>query len=223
MNPTCRARHDARADSPTFPISVPETSIGPDEGLSMPAMRLRSVVFPEPEGPMSPRNSPSGISNEMSRRTGISYESRQYDFETFWIETRAMADYSGIGYSLTFTLFPDCRSGGGFRTTRSPWESPSFTSANRPKVGPSETGAAETASFLRMNATFLPSRVVIAAVSTARRGFDEAASAVPRPRKWTLALISGSTRLSRSRKRIFVRTVAFARSAVGTILSTIAL
>src|SRR5258707_204937 len=147
MNPTSRARHEARADSASFPISVPETSIRPDEGLSMPAMRLRRVVFPEPEGPMSPRNSPSGISNEMSRRTGISYESRQYDFETFWIDTRAMANYAGISYSLTLTLFPDTRSGGGFRTPLSPWESPSFTSANRPKVGPSDTGTLETASF----------------------------------------------------------------------------
>ena len=46
-------------------------------GLSIPAMRFRSVVLPEPEGPMSPRNSPSGISNEILFKTGISRESLQ--------------------------------------------------------------------------------------------------------------------------------------------------
>jgi hypothetical protein len=38
--------------------------------LSMPAMRLRSVLLPDPEGPMSARNSPSAIVKLISLRTG---------------------------------------------------------------------------------------------------------------------------------------------------------
>ena len=38
--------------------------ISPDVGVSMPAMRLSSVVFPDPDGPMRERNCPSGISRD---------------------------------------------------------------------------------------------------------------------------------------------------------------
>jgi hypothetical protein len=39
----------------------------PEEISSNPAMALRSVVLPQPEGPRSEKNSPCRISAEMSR------------------------------------------------------------------------------------------------------------------------------------------------------------
>jgi hypothetical protein len=70
MNPTLEARQPASSVSERVVISVPPIFISPLSGLSMPAMRLRRVVFPDPEGPMSARNSPSSISNVMSFSTG---------------------------------------------------------------------------------------------------------------------------------------------------------
>src|SRR6267143_6735854 len=96
----CRALHAASEDSLIAVISVPATSIPPAVGLSIPAIRFNSVVFPDPDGPISPRNSPSGISNEISRRTGISCESRQYDLDSFCIETIAIADYLLLYFHL---------------------------------------------------------------------------------------------------------------------------
>ena len=43
-------------------MSFPSTSIDPFEGRSSPAIRLSSVLFPEPEGPISASNDPSGTS-----------------------------------------------------------------------------------------------------------------------------------------------------------------
>ena len=42
--------------------------ISPDVGESMPAMRLRSVVLPDPDGPIRERNSPRGTSRDKSSR-----------------------------------------------------------------------------------------------------------------------------------------------------------
>ena len=41
---------------------VPATSIEPLDGVSRPPIRLSSVVLPEPDGPISARKSPCGIS-----------------------------------------------------------------------------------------------------------------------------------------------------------------
>ena len=41
---------------------VPPTSIDPPDGLSSPPIRLSSVVLPEPDGPISARKSPCGMS-----------------------------------------------------------------------------------------------------------------------------------------------------------------
>src|SRR5437867_12493498 len=95
----CLALHAARADSLIVPMSVPATSILPAVGLSMPAIRFNSVDFPDPVGPISLRKSPSAISNEISRRTGISFESRQYDLESVCIET------VGLGFSLLLSFY----------------------------------------------------------------------------------------------------------------------
>ena len=47
----------------TLPDTLaPPTSMLPDEGRSSPPIRLRSVVLPDPDGPMRARKSPCGIS-----------------------------------------------------------------------------------------------------------------------------------------------------------------
>ena len=45
-------------------MSWPPMMISPEVGVSMPAMRFSRVVLPEPDGPMSERNSPRGTSRD---------------------------------------------------------------------------------------------------------------------------------------------------------------
>ena len=45
-------------------------------GLSMPAIRLSSVLLPEPLGPISATNSPCATSSSMSRSTGMAWPPR---------------------------------------------------------------------------------------------------------------------------------------------------
>src|ERR1051325_1267826 len=89
MKPTWRARQLASADSLKRETSRPSTVMLPPVGRSMPAMRLRSVVFPEPDGPMSARKSPRGTSNVMPFSTGTSKASLRYTFRTLLICTSA--------------------------------------------------------------------------------------------------------------------------------------
>ena len=77
MKPTCRARHAASAVSVKCEISLPPTITLPLVGRSMPAIRLSSVVLPEPEGPMSARKSPDGTPSETPLSTGTSNVSRR--------------------------------------------------------------------------------------------------------------------------------------------------
>ena len=51
--------------------SAPPIQTSPRLGLSRPAIRLSSVVLPEPDGPMMPRNSPSATSRLRLRSTVI--------------------------------------------------------------------------------------------------------------------------------------------------------
>ena len=60
------ARSESRA------VSWPSTTTVPAVGVSTQPMRLRSVVFPEPDGPAMERNSPSPTSIEASRTAGTS-------------------------------------------------------------------------------------------------------------------------------------------------------
>jgi hypothetical protein len=76
MKPTLRERQTASSVSLNSATSIPSMKIFPDVGLSMPAMRLRSVVLPEPDGPMKAMNSPWEIARLMLRKTGISRLSR---------------------------------------------------------------------------------------------------------------------------------------------------
>src|SRR3989454_9512965 len=57
--PACATRYAGRP-----PISAPRKRTEPAFGLSAPAMRLKTVLLPEPLGPMRPRISPSATSNE---------------------------------------------------------------------------------------------------------------------------------------------------------------
>ena len=41
----------------------PRSTTSPDEGRRRPATHLSSVVFPQPDGPTTQRNSPSSIEN----------------------------------------------------------------------------------------------------------------------------------------------------------------
>src|SRR6202041_2807214 len=60
-----RARHISNDRTPM--ISSPWRTIDPASGGSSPVMRLRTVVLPEPFGPMRPVMPPAGISKERSR------------------------------------------------------------------------------------------------------------------------------------------------------------
>ncbi len=71
-----RERHTASSVSFSSVTSMPAMRIFPDVGLSMPAIRLSSVVLPDPDGPMKAINAPSAISKLMLRKTGISRLSR---------------------------------------------------------------------------------------------------------------------------------------------------
>src|SRR2546427_1080338 len=57
--PACATRYAGRP-----PISAPRKRTEPALGLSAPAMRLNTVLLPEPLGPIRPRISPSATSNE---------------------------------------------------------------------------------------------------------------------------------------------------------------
>src|SRR5512139_394977 len=82
MNPTWLDRHFASSVSLRLVISVSPTVMLPASGLSMPAIMLSSVVFPDPDGPISARNSASGTRIVILERTGISILSRWYDLLT---------------------------------------------------------------------------------------------------------------------------------------------
>ena len=92
MKPTLWLRHWARALSESCATSVPATMTCPDVGRSMPAIRLSSVVLPEPEGPMSARNSPCGTCRSIPSSTVIRCVSRVYTLRTPRTSTATEAD-----------------------------------------------------------------------------------------------------------------------------------
>ena len=57
-----RARHAESLPPDSLSMRSPATSIDPSVGVSRPPIRFSSVVLPEPEGPMSARNSPAATS-----------------------------------------------------------------------------------------------------------------------------------------------------------------
>jgi len=76
MKPTLAARQSARSDSESCVMSTPATAIDPSSGLSIPAMRLRSVDLPEPDGHQAEERAAS-MSSVMSVRTGTTCSPRR--------------------------------------------------------------------------------------------------------------------------------------------------
>ena len=70
--PTWDRRMMASAFSSIFVRSRLATVTSPSSGLSRPAMRLSSVLFPQPDGPITATNSPRATSRSAPRsaRTG---------------------------------------------------------------------------------------------------------------------------------------------------------
>src|SRR5262245_1491761 len=66
--PTCRPRNRASASSLNALNGVPLTTTCPLSGRSRPAMTIKSVDFPEPEGPIRPIVSPDATRRLMSLR-----------------------------------------------------------------------------------------------------------------------------------------------------------
>src|SRR5216684_3755180 len=83
MKPILRVRQDASWASFMRETHCPPIQTSPRSGLSRPAMRLSSVVLPDPDGPMMPRNSPSATSRLRLRKTVISSPPRAKDLTTF--------------------------------------------------------------------------------------------------------------------------------------------
>src|SRR5580704_271194 len=66
--PTWRPRNRANASSLRALKGVPLTTTSPLSGRSSPAITMRSVDFPEPDGPIRPSASPDATRKEMSLR-----------------------------------------------------------------------------------------------------------------------------------------------------------
>src|ERR1700722_20094009 len=66
--PTWRPRKRANASSLRALKAVPLTTTSPASGRSSPAITMRSVDFPEPEGPIRPSASPDATRRLMSLR-----------------------------------------------------------------------------------------------------------------------------------------------------------
>src|SRR5690242_5560788 len=77
MKPIFDERNLASCESLIDARSAPATSIAPFVGRSRPAIRLSSVDLPEPDGPMSASNEPSGTSRSRLSRTLIGSLLRQ--------------------------------------------------------------------------------------------------------------------------------------------------
>src|SRR6266508_513491 len=86
-----RDRQRASAEPLNWAMFVPSTFSSPDVGWSTPPIRFSSVVFPEPEGPMSATKAPSGTDTVRPSRTRTSSASRRYTLTTLRTSTDAMA------------------------------------------------------------------------------------------------------------------------------------
>jgi hypothetical protein len=75
MKPISRLRMPARAASPAPLMAVPLISTLPLLGTSSSPIRLRSVLLPQPEGPMIEMNSPFSTSRVTSARATVSMRS----------------------------------------------------------------------------------------------------------------------------------------------------
>ena len=76
MKPMLRERHLASGLGLSLAMSWSPTTTLPEVGRSMPPIRLRSVVLPLPDGPMSAAKSPSATVSVSPSSTGIACWSR---------------------------------------------------------------------------------------------------------------------------------------------------
>src|SRR6266511_66565 len=79
-----------RGSTPT--TFLPRITMVPADGCSKPAMRRRVVVFPEPLGPRSERNSPSKTSSEQSS-TALTDENVLETFRSSTTARRTTLEY----------------------------------------------------------------------------------------------------------------------------------
>src|SRR5262249_52547034 len=124
----------------------------------------------------------------------------------------AHLDERGAHAAAHFTRAPSTSRSGGLTITRSPGVRPSACTRSPSARAPSSLARCARPS-LRRNTYLAPSRSTIADLGTAGTGLLSEASRA-RSRNATFAAMSGTTRGSRSTKRTFTITVAFARSTV---------
>src|ERR1035441_8320025 len=84
-----RARHAASLRSDNSSTRSPAMLTVPRVGRSSPPMRFNNVLLPEPDGPMSARNSPAGTFKCKSFSTWMSSDPRRKTFSTPSTLTRA--------------------------------------------------------------------------------------------------------------------------------------
>src|SRR4051812_17354691 len=75
-------------------MSSPPTRSTPPSGRSMPAIRLSSVLLPEPDGPINAMKSPSSMESVMLDSTGTVCTPRRYDFTSCDISTSGAAPFA---------------------------------------------------------------------------------------------------------------------------------
>ena len=71
MNPSRSRRNLARAFPFSRPISLPSMTMEPAAGRSMVDTQLSKVVLPDPEGPITPTNSPASRDRDTPSRARV--------------------------------------------------------------------------------------------------------------------------------------------------------
>src|SRR5678815_3250859 len=92
MYPMYSLLHAARRARDIVESSIESIFKLPALGRSMPAMRLSSVVFPLPLGPISARNSPAAMSRSSASSGLITISPRRYSRVTCLHSMSAMTD-----------------------------------------------------------------------------------------------------------------------------------
>src|SRR5512139_118307 len=85
-----------------FVTTRPSMTMSPEEGISIPAIIRRRVVFPQPDGPSRTRNSPSVVESS----TWSTARTSPNSFVIAWISTRPMV-------AAAFRVFMECAPGSG--------------------------------------------------------------------------------------------------------------
>ncbi len=99
MKPTWRALQGASLASDSPEMTLLSMVIVPEVGRSRPAIRFKSVDFPDPEGPIRAMKSPFSRTSWMSFKTGICWDSRRYVLETCSMRITAWLPESARGFA----------------------------------------------------------------------------------------------------------------------------